>query len=223
MNACGARRWKREVVDMGFQHGEEMHRLAPNKLLEVWRSSQGWNMELDKGCGILGRSVMDNSRSTCKPFRIYKQTWTGAQFWEKMKSNKSFPVKSSEAGSQVLKFYLFWIWNSGIQCQPEAWGRKQDLFHFLRTYSIFYLLIAQSLVHLWPKNSLILQVFNKDAEGLEMVTSSYSCVWIWVIGLKWVPTIFSEKVWLTWNIKLAEFSFLVCLHPPLIQKKEAQM
>lgn len=31
---------------------------------------------------------------------------------------------------------------------------------------------------LWPKNSFIFQVFNKDAECLEMVTSYYSCIWI---------------------------------------------
>ena len=51
---------KRKVVYMHLQHGGEIHRLAPNKLVEVLRSSQGWKMELGRGylCGIQGKTQL---------------------------------------------------------------------------------------------------------------------------------------------------------------------
>lgn len=49
---------KRKGVYMWLQRGGEIPRLAPNKLVEVLRSSQGWEMELGKGYlfGIYGRT-----------------------------------------------------------------------------------------------------------------------------------------------------------------------
>lgn len=43
---------------MQLQHRGEIPGLAPNKLTEVLRTSQGWKMELSKGylCGVRGKT-----------------------------------------------------------------------------------------------------------------------------------------------------------------------
>ncbi|XP_014818861.1 PREDICTED: uncharacterized protein LOC106901046 [Calidris pugnax] len=62
-NACGAhpisgRKEKTRGVYTQLQHGGGISKLAPNKLIEVLRSSQGWKMELSKGylCGVRGKT-----------------------------------------------------------------------------------------------------------------------------------------------------------------------
>lgn len=116
LNAGGAH-WnsgmeeKGKVVYMHLQRGGEIHWLAPNKLVEVLRpaGTGKWSSATATYVAFMGglRSVIYKSSSACKPYRIYKQTWTGAQFWEKLDSNNSFPSKLSEAWNWCLRFCLF--------------------------------------------------------------------------------------------------------------------
>lgn len=124
--------WRRKVLYVyvyvySLQHGEERHRLAPNKLIEVLRNSQGWKMELSRGSPMWHSSEDSDLWYTThvQPAsftRFTSKLGLEPSFEKKLDSNNSFPSKLSEAWSWVLNFSLFL--NLKLS-KPEAQGRKQ--------------------------------------------------------------------------------------------------
>lgn len=170
--------WRRErLVYIHPHHEGEIHKLGPNKLVEVLRSSQGWKMELGKGyfCSICGKT---------QTTEVQPENFTG--FTSRFELDPTFgtswaQITVFQASSCVLNFFpvSLLIWNFGSQCHPEAWRRK-ECRSYSRSNDLFTNYSPFSPNHLWLKNTFICQVFSKVTECLEM-SSSYRHVWIWVI------------------------------------------